>query len=244
MKTVPDRTGRFATRPHYERGELDRECESIITNFLRKKYGEARFPISTDDLTTFLEKDVADLDLYADLSEFGEKVEGVTIFSSTGKPSVRIAGALANDPHRENRLRTTLTHEWGHVHFHAYLWNVGAMDLDFERGGGRIKPPRDNRQICKRENLVDAPNTDWMEWQAGHVCGAILMPANHLMRMVKERFAGEIGVAAVTPGSVLGERLIQAVVEAYAVSWDAARVRLLRLGLIQAHSANLSLFSA
>lgn len=56
MKTVPDRTGRFATRPHYEPAELDRECESIITTFLRKKYGEIHFPISTDDLTTFLKR--------------------------------------------------------------------------------------------------------------------------------------------------------------------------------------------
>lgn len=244
MKTVPDKTGRFATRPHYEPAELDRECESIITTFLRKKCGEIHFPISTDDLTTFLEKDIADLDLYADLSEFGQSVEGVTIFSSKGKPSVRIASALANDPHRENRLRTTLTHEWGHVHFHAYLWNVGAMELDFGGTGAPLKRPEDNRQICKRESLIDAPVSDWMEWQAGHVCGAILMPANHLKHMLKERFEGEIGLTAVTPGSLLGERLIQAVVDTYAVSREAARVRLLRLGLIHERSQNVSLFPA
>lgn len=244
MKNVPDRTGRFATRPHYESAELDYECESIITSFLRKKYGEVRFPICTDDLTTFLEKDVADLDLYADLSEFGQNVEGVTIFSSKGKPSVRITSVLANDPHRENRLRTTLTHEWGHVHFHAYLWNVGVMELDFGDTDVSIKCPKDNRQICKRESLIDAPLSDWMEWQAGHVCGAILMPANHLKHMLKERFENEIGVATVTPGSLFGERLIQAVADTYAVSREAARVRLLRLGLIQEHSLNVSLFPA
>jgi Zn-dependent peptidase ImmA (M78 family) len=244
VKNVPDRTGRFAIRPHYEPAELDSECESIITSFLRKKYGEVRFPISTDDLTTFMEKDVADLDLYADLSEFGQNVEGVTIFSSQGKPSVRITSALANDPHRENRLRTTLTHEWGHVHFHAYLWNVGVMELDFGDIGASSKRPKDNRQICKRESLIDAPVSDWMEWQAGHVCGAILMPANHLKHMLKERFESEIGTATVTPGSLLGERLIQAVVDTYAVSREAARVRLLRIGLIQEHSRNVSLFPA
>ena len=30
---------------------------------------------------------------------------------------------------------------------------------------------------CKRDNIVGASETDWMEWQAGYVCGAILIPA-------------------------------------------------------------------
>jgi hypothetical protein len=32
VKYVPDRTGRFSQRPHYEPKELDRECENIRTN--------------------------------------------------------------------------------------------------------------------------------------------------------------------------------------------------------------------
>lgn len=65
VKYVPDRTGRFSQRPHYEPNELDRECENIINGFLRDLYGEARFPVTTDDLTKLIERDADDLDLYA-----------------------------------------------------------------------------------------------------------------------------------------------------------------------------------
>lgn len=244
MKYVPDRTGRFAKRPHYEPEELDRECETIICDFLRKKYAEIRFPVSTSDLTTLLEKAVEDLDTYADLSEFGENVEGVTIFSRTGKPSVRIAAELGEGISRENRLRTTLTHEFGHVHFHGYLWNRGVMELDFGDGSGGPMSAADNRQVCKRETLIDAPVGDWMEWQAGHVCGAILMPASRVRRLIQEKFQAEIGAASITDDSALGGRLIGAIKEAFSVSQDAARVRLLRLQVLRAPSGMASLFQA
>ncbi len=55
VKFVRDTTGRFSQRPHYEPQELDRECEAIITKFLKDKYGKVEFPISTDDLTVLIE---------------------------------------------------------------------------------------------------------------------------------------------------------------------------------------------
>ena len=33
VKYVPDRTGRFSQRPHYEPKELDRECEELVEVF-------------------------------------------------------------------------------------------------------------------------------------------------------------------------------------------------------------------
>ncbi len=51
-------------------------------------------------------------------------MEGVTDFCPGEKPTVRIAHQLSEEPRRENRLRTTLTHEYGHVKFHAFLWAV------------------------------------------------------------------------------------------------------------------------
>lgn len=242
MKYVPDRTGRFAKRPHYEAAELDRECERIISDFLRKKYGESKYPVSTSDLTILLEKEVEVLDVYADLSEFGENVEGVTIFSRTGKPSVRIAGVLTDDSTRGNRLRTTLTHEFGHVHFHAYLWNPAVMELDFGSAFSGAKGSADNRQICKRETMLEASASDWMEWQAGHVCGAILMPVSRVKRLIHDTFPDDIGPSTVTPQSSVGLQVIGAVQEAFSVSQDAARVRLLRLGLLQPAGGPASLF--
>jgi len=130
MKLVRDTTGRFLERPHYEPKELDQECESLICGFLKGKYGSAIFPVSTDDLATLIEQEAEDLDLYADLSMYGENVEGVTIFIPGGKPEVKIAKELSEDSRRENRLRTTLTHEFGHVHFHSYLFEPAAPSME------------------------------------------------------------------------------------------------------------------
>jgi hypothetical protein len=59
VKYVPDRTGRFSQRPHYEPKELDRECENIIAGFLKERHGAAKYPVSTDDLTVLIERDSA-----------------------------------------------------------------------------------------------------------------------------------------------------------------------------------------
>src|ERR1019366_723197 len=61
VKYVPDRTGRFSQRPHYEPKELDRECENIIAGFLKERHGVAKYPVSTDDLTVLIERDTESL---------------------------------------------------------------------------------------------------------------------------------------------------------------------------------------
>jgi hypothetical protein len=95
MKYVSDRSGRFPKRPHYEPSELDQECEHIITDFMRSHCGGFRLPIPTEALTKLIERDAEDLDLYADLSEEGEDVEGVTAFVPQQKPRVRISSSLS-----------------------------------------------------------------------------------------------------------------------------------------------------
>src|ERR1700730_4462530 len=122
MREVRDTTGRFALRPHYQPAELDRLCEALLAQFFKPTHGEIPIPIPTDDLTRLIESEVSDFDPSADLSEFGIDVEGVTEFRPGRKPRVRIAAELAYDERRQNRYRTTLTHEYGHVHFHGYLF--------------------------------------------------------------------------------------------------------------------------
>src|ERR1700704_2811135 len=80
VKYVPDRTGRFSQRPHYEPKELDRACENIIAGFLKERHGAAKYPGSTDDLTVLIERDTESLDQFADLSGYGRNVEGLTHF--------------------------------------------------------------------------------------------------------------------------------------------------------------------
>jgi len=237
VKYVSDQTGRFSQRPHYLPKELDRECESAIVDFLKEQNGEARFPVTTDDLTRMIERDTDDLDLYADLSGFGPTVEGLTEFRPGQKPFVKISAELSEDERRQNRLRTTLTHEWGHVRFHAYLW-----DLEPPRPDLLAHSPDATRQICKRETIINAKQTDWMEWQAGYVCGAVLMPLTRLQRLVGSYQEAQGLYGSLDAQSAHATRLIAEVQEAFGVSAEAARIRLLKLGLIGRADAGPSLF--
>lgn len=238
VKYVPDRTGRFSQRPHYKPEEIDRECESIITGFLRETYGDAIFPVSTEDLTRLIERDSDDLDLYGDLSEFGPDVEGVTEFIVGHKPLVRISAELADDEHRENRLRTTLTHEYGHVHFHAYLWDNELRQSDL-----LAQKPESNENICKRETILEAAQANWMEWQAGYVCGALLMPISHVRKLVGTYKDAHGLFGSVGHAGPHGQALIAEMQDTFRVSSDAARVRLFKLGLLAETDAGPSLFS-
>lgn len=237
VQYVPDRTGRFSHRPHYKPEELDRECESIISGFLRARYGEAHFPVSTDDLTLLIEQDADDLDMYADLSEFGPDAEGVTEFYPSHKPVVRIAEHLSTAEHRENRLRTTLTHEYGHVRFHAYLWELEPPQRDLLRMN-----PNANKQVCKRDDMLNASQYDWMEWQAGYICGALLMPVTHVQRIAAAYQVEHCLYGPVDPASDHAGRLIEQIQSGFQVSGEAARVRLAKLGFIGDVAPTMALF--
>ena len=237
VQYVPDRTGRFSQRPHFEPDELDRECENIIFNFLKGNYGEVKLPISTDDLTRLIERESEDLDLYADLTDYGVDVEGLTEWWEQ-RPCVKISALLSADGYRENRLRTTLTHEYGHVHFHTALWESETPQHDMLTQSSTA-----NKQLCKRSTISNAARTDWMEWQAGYVCGALLMPVSHVRGLVgsyKESHGlfGPVGYA-----SKHGQALVSVVQTAYQVSADAARIRLYKLNILGETDSVPSLFS-
>lgn len=237
MKYVPDRQHGFPTRPHYEPAELDVMFERLVVGFLKEKYKDVRFPITTEDLKTLIERDVSDLEQYADLSCYGPGVEGATVFEGEGKPKVFVIAELSEDDRRENRLRTTLTHEYGHVRLHTYLYalerpRLPLMDVQTRPLG----------IYCKRDTMIQAGRTDWMEWQAGYACGAALMPATYIRRTVGA-IHEQLGIFGSTGSdSAHGRAVIDAVVEGYQVSRDAARVRLSVLGLMgQATSLSLPL---
>lgn len=236
-KYVRDNTGRFQQRPHYEPKELDIECEGIIKAFLKDLYGEVKFPVQTEDLKKLIERDADNLDVYADLTIYGPEVEGVTEFRPGKKPRVSIASALTEDDRRKNRLRTTLTHEYGHVRFHAYLWEMEPPTADLLR-----QQPNRDKIICKRDTMIDAAQTDWMEWQAGYICGALLMPKSAVTRLCREHTEthGIYGPASVQ--SAAGSELIQAMVTTFKVSQEAARVRLFKLGFLTVASQSPALF--
>lgn len=224
MKLIPDSTRRFTMRPHYDPIELDVECEAIVVEFLRTRYGDASFPISTDDLTILLEQRIEDLDSMADLSDLGSDVEGVTYFFRRSKPRVRISRLLWEGDAKEHRLRTTLTHEFGHVHLHGYLYQVDESLQSF------LESRTDSELRCLRSNIHGQSKADWMEWQAGYSSGALLMPLSRLKRLAADYpFAADLRDAAVADRDV---SLVAAVSDAFQVSRDAARVRLSQLRML------------
>ncbi len=238
VRYVRDPAGRFQQRPFWSEAEIDQMCERRIEQFLQRLHGKVEYPISTEDLKTLIEDDARDLDQYADLSEYGADVEGLTEFEPGKKPRVRIAANLAEDDRRENRLRTTLTHEYGHARFHAFLFDAEPRAIDL------FDPTCAKPQVvsCKRGEMLDAPAIDWMEWQAGHMCGALLMPATaarRVVRTVQERH-GVYG--AVTLESQPGRAMVEALVAQFQVSAEAARVRLRRLGHLGVRPASPALF--
>ena len=230
MRQVRDSTGRFALRPHYEPAELDRECETLLAKFFRPSHGGIPVPIETDDLTRLIEREVSDFDPGADLREYGADVEGVTEFRPGRKPRVRIARDLAYDEQRENRYRTTLTHEYGHVHFHGYLFEIEPKSADLFEQSGRI----DGVQVCKRQTILDARPADWMEWQAGYVCGALLMPVSLVRAAAGEFLERRHIFGPVASGSIEATSLVDLVRRRFSVSAEAARIRLLKLNLLTA----------
>jgi hypothetical protein len=234
VKYVRDTLHGFSERPHYEPAELDGMFEKIVVDFLRQKHGKAQFPISTEDITVLIERDVSDLDQYADLSHYGSNVEGVTEFVRKTKPKV----AISKNIHRfENRLRTTLTHEYGHVILHGYLF------ADAERRFGLLPGQKANAIYCKRDGILGAKKTDWMEWQAGYVSGAALMPRGYVRNVVADIQKARNIYGPVAPASDNGAALINAVMKGFSVSREAATVRLKILGFLGAEPAIRTLFS-
>jgi hypothetical protein len=212
MKFVSDHLGRFDRRPHYDPWELDDQCEQLVEGFLQECYGRVEYPVSTGDLTLLIERDISDYDSAADLSGLGEGVEGVTDFFMGKKPNVRIAAHLWDGPSRENRLRTTLAHEYGHVRFHNWLYQMEGSRRLYESitAGVALR--------CKRDD-VQGNTRDWMEWQAAYASGALLMPERALRRLISAR-----------PGD--DPELIIRTAAGFHVSADAARVRLSQLKLL------------
>jgi Zn-dependent peptidase ImmA (M78 family) len=186
-----------------------------------EKYGKVIYPISTNDLTILLEQKAGDVDLFADLSDYGADVEGVTEFYTNKKPRVLISHELSEQTNRENRYRTTLTHEFGHVHLHGFLLSGGQKNM--------FSGNTQENNHCKRETIIGARKTDWMEWQAGFASGALLIPFTTLKQLCRSFYDERNLLAVVGVQSIEGRELIHKVVANFQVSEDAARVRLLQL---------------
>jgi hypothetical protein len=220
MKALRDPLGRPIQRLYFKTEVLDARCEGIIKSFMDRRSGGFRLPIPTDELTRLIEEEADDLDLYAQLPD---GVEGLTDFFADRRPKVRIAESLYRT-RSDHRLRTTLAHEFGHVNLHAPLWRRDGATADGH--------PAEPSWTCARETIVDAPENDWMEWQAGYVCGALLMPASVVREWVQELAVRSNAKPPFGVESPSGTELISIVAKGCDVSDLAARIRLLKLGTV------------
>ncbi len=168
-----------------------------------------------------IEFDADDLDMYADLPE---EEDGHTDFFTDRKPRVLISSRLS-EPGYKNRLRMTLGHEYGHVWFHAPLWRKsGREDASHN--------PAEPSWTCHRDGIVTAPQNDWMEFQAAYIGGALLMPGSDVKVWASEIAMREAKQPPLPVDSDLARSVIERIMRRCQVSEQAARVRLLRLGLL------------
>ena len=206
----------------YTREQLDDLCERIIVGFCMQRYGQELNPVPTEALLQLLEEHAHDVDQTADLPE---GIHGVTEYYWDRKPDVKIDARLTQQHWRETRRRSTLTHECSHVIQHAPLWRTLGPEN-----------PTDGPIAVSCRCEEDDANYDqwdaWMEFQARHMSGALLMPKSRVYRLA-ERLAEskkwKLPVQLESPPSIY---LAEHVVIAFHVSSIAARVRLRQLGLV------------
>ena len=124
-----------------------------------------------------LEERAEKVDTYADLPE---GIQGQTLLFYDRRPIVRIAESIYRT-RSDHRVRTTATHEFGHS---GCTPHGGAKSARLALGTGQGSDGA--VWNCHRDNIVNARKTDWVEWQAGWVSGAILMPASALREWASE----------------------------------------------------------
>jgi hypothetical protein len=92
---------------------------------------------------------------------------------------------------------------------------------------------------CPRGLILQAPVDDWMEWQASYVCGALLMPISFVRNLVQTSVPDWNGRDRISEDSVPAMELIANVAQTFDVSPDAAQVRLVKIGILDAKLTSL-----
>lgn len=219
MIVLRDPLGRPIERLYFEAEVLDELCERKTAEFMNQHCGGFKLPIPTSAIIRMIVAEAEELELHADLAQ---GVDGYTDFFPDRKPKVKISERLSATRY-ENRFRFTLGHEYGHVWFHAPLWRKSKDDPT---------RPVTPCWTCHRDTIGSAPAKDWMEYQADHLGGALLMPRSDLVEWAGEIAMRERKKPPLRGDSELGRALIERVRRRCRVSDQAARVRLLRLSLL------------
>lgn len=216
-----DNTGRFSERPFYEQHEIESRALSALNAAMEGSKRPLSWPLSDAALVRLVESRTERYDPYANLKDVGVDVDGYTLFSRDGKPSVLINEDLEDERYRCRR-RMTIAHELGHVVLHQELYERKVDQLEL------IESPL-VPVYCEKRHIVRG--TDWCEWQASFFGGVLLMPTD----LVKARLfeCDPAFLEAVEDGTVAANKLVSKVVAQFDVSREASRVRLAQLGLLK-----------
>jgi hypothetical protein len=216
------------------------EIETIMEDELRKGDLLPSIDHPVVEIEGFIEAHLqAELDQYADLNP---DVLGVTEFRPGKPPRVLINKDLTGSamdadwvpPGIEGRWRATLGHESVHVVLHRALF-----ELNSDQGSlfGTEAPPSGTQRMMrclKREVAFGARGSDWREVQANRGMAALLMPRVLFLPGAKAEIR-ERGVTGgrLAAGSQTVLDVAQRLAERFAVSRQAAAIRLTTLGFVE-----------
>jgi hypothetical protein len=147
-------------------------------------------------------------------------------FNRAKRPVLKITRKLALMRRRYNQLRPAFAPGPGNSCLPQFSTDKGVPTLfSSDKSGSCFR--------CKGSRILDAPVSDWMEWQAGYICGAVLMPHSLVWDLVRKSLPEQDGHHWCSYDTEKARELITRAAEKFDVSAEAARVRLLKLGFLQ-----------
>lgn len=159
-------------------------------------------------------------------------MEGVTLFVPGSKPKVRICPSLS-EASNQNRYRSTLAHEFGHVVLHDPMFQA-------KNGQGLFPSDQPAFQVSFRDGEASESKSDLYEWQAWYFCRSLLMPSSEVHRLIatlRGDYFSDIWVQ-----SDLGSAVIRASSARFGVSEALARIQLVKSGALSEAEPAPSLF--
>jgi hypothetical protein len=137
------------------------------------------------------------------------------------KPATNMMRKLSSQRQAITRLRQKLNPE------------LAREPSDSSQSGVLALVASRNTFSCPWGCIIQAPVSDWMEWQASYVCGAILMPLSVVRSLIQKSESAWNKHNPIPADSILASELTARVAGVFDVSADAAQVRLHKLGIIK-----------
>jgi hypothetical protein len=224
--------------PILNKQEIDVIGEKLVRDFCP----EAMETPMEIDIDSFIERYLGMTQDFQYLSHCGVYL-GMTVFNDTSKipvynPNKRCAeyaSAKARtviidssllDEGQEHRYRFTMGHEGGHDIFHSRYFGYDPNQLSFfDRGETPMIQCRTDIQSENRKPVEQWNDRDRMEWQANRLSSALLMPKSMVFKLIERLPSMEKLLRDVT--------YIMKVSKTFNVSSEAAKYRLLELGIVQ-----------